>query len=128
MLKECKKKMTSAFYKNEKDRQVPGHNLGSWTAYFSGEWQEKEPWYSATYQHKKMKETFLNSPDGVDYLIQELEQVKNFISSGGYLLEDRPFEKWDVNILDKIPKKVRNNPLLITNMIDDLRELKGYLQ
>jgi hypothetical protein len=104
-------------------KNVKGHYLSGkkFKPYFQGEWNANESWYN-DYNGKNFKEVFLTNSENVDLLISELEEMRDLINKGGTYEEEGWF--WDSNKPIPLPTGVTAND--VTNMISDLKVLKGF--
>jgi len=96
-----------------------------WMGYFNGEWQNNEMWKEG-YKHDNFRDTFLTTPGGVDMLIDEMEELRDLINTGNtsYTVKGK---YWGTNEKQiALPQGV--DAAVITNIISDLKILKGHLQ
>ena len=102
---------------------VKGHYLSGkkFRGYFKGEWNTNESWYS-DYTGSNFQEVFIGSSEKVDLLISELEEMRDLINKGGTYEEEGWI--WDSNKPIPLPAGVTADD--VTNMISDLKVLKGY--
>ena len=105
---------------------VKGHYLSGkkFKSYFKGEWNTNESWYS-DYTGNNFQEVFLGSSEKVDLLISELEEMRDLINKGGTYEVDKN-KYWPGTSTEEItlPASVTAND--VTNMISDLKVLKGF--
>ena len=88
------------------------------------EWNTNESWYS-DYTGNNFQEVFLGSSEKVDLLISELEEMRDLINKGGTYEVDKN-KYWPGTSTEEIdlPAGVTAND--VTNMISDLKVLKGF--
>jgi len=105
---------------------VTGHYLSGkkFRGYFKGEWNTNESWYS-DYTGSNFQEVFIGSSEKVDLLISELEEMRDLINKGGTYEVDKN-KYWPGTSTEEItlPAGVTAND--VTNMISDLKVLKGF--
>jgi len=96
-----------------------------WMGYFNGEWQNNEMWKQG-YKHDNFRDTFLTTPGGVDMLIDEMEELRDLINTGNTTYTVKGM-LWGTNEKQiALPQGV--DAAHITNIISDLKILKGHLQ
>jgi len=108
-------------------KKVKGYDMSGplWMGYFNGEWQNNEMWKEG-YKHDNFRDTFLTTPGGVDMLINEMEELRDLINTGNtsYTVKGK---LWGTNEKQiALPQGV--DAVVITNIISDLKILKGHLQ